>query len=299
MKNSSISDLFEKLAKLTGILAFFGYASLKAHLNHLGIYSRSSLGAERYLMEIYNVIASISLGVVFMIVGIVLLSILIYLIIVLAKKKQSAYGIYESLSFNLSKFLSSPLGPLFPTVVLIVTYICIIKILSEHGTDIVLGKLTLDKLIDAQCDSWFFYIVLLICSIGYCVFKKLTSHSDSSSNFIRVSLRTCFGIFLILVTLYLPIIYGSLNHSVEYPVVKVFAKGEGDPPLSGLLVLETPTNISLWRAEQGIGKVITMERSHIQSIVSYDKYVSILTVARIAFQESKLDLPDDRDKYSE
>lgn len=291
-----LADLAEKLIKVSAVLGAFGYMSLRAHLNYLGISSRSSLGVERYLMETYNLVATIFLPFFLIILcGIVGLIIIYPLTLVLRKIPKIKLSA-ENLARYFSIKSSTVLFPVLLVILVLIVYLWMFRVLSRSGgaTDVAVGKLSIEQLKYGDAD-WLFYVICVVCVLGWALYSR---YSPSSKQRRRVNganqprlVWIVFAFSIVVLALQLPILYGRLVRSTDYPMAQVQFENGGSQTICGLLILDSSSDLTLWRAESGIGEVIAIPHSKIQSIKT-GRMVDLLAAASANAANPALYQPD-------
>ncbi len=270
----------ERFAKISAVLVIFGYISLRVHWNHHGIPSPTWLGAETYLMEVYGAVSTMLLH-----------QYLVFLVVAALCAVGLAVGARRLLlrsgwlrrtedrlaAAALSWFRSPPgaaavllLGLMFLGWVgarLVPSFRW-----SEH--DLVVGPLDAHRL--AARSEWVpnfgwlaFWLIGAAVLVGYTAYVRLSPYAE-----LQTSPAACFGtrcvwqgfaVTLLALVLWLPYVYGVSIHIPEYRIARVTSKSGGDP-LLGLIVLDTPAQVELWRAEDGVGSVTVLPRDQVQSM---------------------------------
>ena len=279
-----LANLAEKLVKLSAILAAFGYMSLRAHLNYLGIASTSSLGVERYLMETYNLIGTIFIPLFFTILGAVIAVVLIYALGFFLLKIQKVKASGQILQKYLSEQSKSIVFPLLLIAVMLFFYVWVFRVITKHGgdTDVVVGKLATEQLNPSSVD-WFFYLVIIVCVVGYSIHSKYSKSIKNSERGSRRKLPgffwTVFAVALVLPAVQLPLLYGRLVRSTDYPIAVVQLDNTENQTMCGFLVQDASSDLTLWNAENGVGHLIVIPRSRVR-LMSTGKMDDLLKAAR-------------------
>lgn len=291
-------DLAENIVKLSAILGVFGYMSLRAHLNYVGISYTSSLGIERYLMETYNLVVTTFFPLVSVLLRLVLGLFLLYLLRVplarawngfrlilnkVFKTNLDSESIREALRRSCSKPLTSGLLLLFPLVV----YVGLQELLDRYSNSdaIAVGPLKSSNLerIDAVLP---YYLLCLICMFGFFVYSIVSRIQKTQPQLKPHRLGrlflTMFAVTLLALALHIPIIYGRFLHSSNYNLIGLNHK-VGDRSIStcGLLVLDSDSSVLIWRAEKRAGRIIEIPRSQIQ-VMSTGPNLDLMSLARQA-----------------
>jgi len=279
-----VTESIEQIAKVSAVLAAFGYMSLRAHLNYLGISSTTSLAPERYLMELYYILTTLLLDVIFIVAAIVIASLLFFLLSRLSAKNETIRKALSVLQKAVGKYSTTQIVPGTLILLMSIAYVWMLRTLSRYGfdSDVAVGPLQSSHLNHYPAES-FFFIICFVCLGGYFIYSKLSAvvveSRDPSSRMARY-LWLVFAVSIAVLALHLPIIYGSLVRSAEYTVAQVTV-GDGERPICGLLVLSTSSEITFWRVENGIGQVVILPRSRIRMLTT-GPVVDLLDLARKA-----------------
>lgn len=277
----NLFNLAENIIKLSAILGAFGYMSLRAHLNYLGIPSTSSLGVERYLMETYNLVVTTFFPLVSVLLRIGAAVFLLYLIARGLKTfapRLKQLSILKNRSLltedKFSEYAARPIVSGLLLLIVLGVYIWLQHMLESQWQyqSVAVGSLQTAHLEQAD-DVWFYYLVCLLCIFGLVAYRIVSrvqkSQPQAQGYKLARSLLIMFAIGLIAVALHLPILYGRLVHYTDYTWVSLIDKDPNrSAAICGLLVLESQSSLLLWRAEEGAGKIIEVPRLHIQSIAT-------------------------------
>lgn len=309
---ANLFEMVEKVVKLSAVLGAFGYMSLRAHLNYLGVSSTSSLGLERYLMETYNFAATTFVEVVVLIAIALLIFLLLNFIGRLVLRNERAAGAAQRLCAWGRRMRGKPFLPGALLLATLGYYFWLLATLSRHGAhaDVAVGRLVPEQLQQGDL-SWLFYRTCIVCVVGYLVysyFSRTNSVAAESASGVIASgpsrtpaalvqgrltrfVWVSFLLAIVVLALQLPLLYGRLVRSPVYPLVRVVAGNGNASPVCGLLVLETSSELSLWRAENGIGTVVLLPRSSL-NLANTAQTLNLLTLARAAAENPTLAKPD-------
>jgi hypothetical protein len=288
-------DYLEKLVKLAGLLAVFGYISLRAHVNRLGIPFTSSLTVEGYLRETYSVLGSL-LDAMLVISIVALAFLFVSTIIVIASRwaaplwsKRTAARIKRALGW----LEVTAWSPSVLLVLVLSFYLWLMRQVSQYLTAnaIAVGQLDLTKL-NFRDDGTPYLLLVCVCIAGYALHRSATSNRNSSlavSNAGReaapVSLRDplwrVFGIFLIALALHIPLIDGVSRRDSVYTQATIFAAPAGASPVCGLVVLTTDSMVEVWQTNSGAGVVQMIPTAKIERIVA-GAPADLMALARMA-----------------
>jgi len=280
---TQLFDLAEKIVKLSAILGVFGYMSLRSHLNYLGIPSTSSLGIERYLMETYNLVVTTFFPLVSVLLRIALALFLLYLLSPLLARLFKRFSPFLRRVFRV-KGPSKPIAqiireysakPIVPGLLLLFVlgiYVWLQEMLdaSWQYDSIAVGLLQSSHL--QQADAvWFYYLICLLCIFGFLAYSLLSRTQKlqpqaKGHQLGRLLLLMC-AVGIVALALHLPILYGRLIHYTNYTLVGLNYKvDDRSVSICGLLVLDSQSSLLLWRAEKGVGNILEVPRSQIQTM---------------------------------
>src|SRR5205809_6678232 len=124
---SGLVELAEKLIKASTLLAVFGYMSLRAQINHLGIPLGSSPGVEAYLYETYSLVGHLMqvlfsgfIILLFMVV-VILLGYLMFTLLAHFRKSDERAGKRSRISW-MRRIRDSVWTPILSTSLVLVFY---------------------------------------------------------------------------------------------------------------------------------------------------------------------------------
>ena len=297
-------DYLEKVVKLASVLAVFGYVSLRAHVNRLGIPFTSSLDLEGYLRETYSVMASLLdailmtsiVALVFLIMGTV--SVLIPRLAAPSWSLRAGGRIeraFDSLRI-------SPWTPAVALLVLLCFYLWLISRVSQYWTAsaIAVGSLDLAKLSPLE-DSAPYLLLIWVCIAGYVLHwiavsgRKIRTPipgtvQEAAPGSLHGLLWRAFGVFLILVALHIPLLDGLSRRDAVFTQAMIFGDAKGVPAVCGLIVLTTSSTVEVWQAKNGIGVVQMIPTGRIARIVAAAP-ADLLALARTAAKDRSTTSP--------
>lgn len=233
-------DLANNLLKLSGAIVLFGYISLRARMNRLGI-AAPDVPADRYLMEAYNLLASIlfTAGLIFLKAGI---AILVIVLVVRLVRRRAA--------FPLDAWISRIPGRAY------LLFSCGVLAFLENWIPNTLLSVKHDVLVTDAGPSAFvqpvqFPLFLLIVAAYAGATGALWVIRGLPMVGIWRALRMVALILTALVGLQLPLLYGFAVQEYAAPAVSVRPKSA---PLSerscGLLVNDSSTTVTVWVPSQ-------------------------------------------------
>lgn len=312
---AKLLELAEKVVKLSALLAVFGYMSLRAHLNYIGISSTSSLGLDRYLMETYTLATTTFVNIVIILTVMFILLLPLYLLGRVIMRYQRISGPARRAWARLEKLRASPFLPGVLLLLIVVYYFWLLAMLTRNAAhiDVAVGELKADQLSDVSGLSWIYYRTFIVCLFSYLAYSYFAPAAQQQPSPPDVGETTkarpgmttlrlarygwiAFLLATLMLALQLPLLYGRLVRSPVYPVVQVMTTERDAVPVCGLLVLETATGLSLWRAEKGIGLVVVLPRSNMR-VVNTGQTLNLLRLAREAAANQATVKPDCADPH--
>jgi hypothetical protein len=247
-------ELANNLLKLTGVIVLFGYISLRARMNRLGI-AAPDVPADRYLMEAYNLLARIlfTTGVIFLKAAIALLIIVLIVRFVLRR-----------VSFSLADWIS-----LIPARVYLLFASAVMAFL-EDWIPKTLSAVPHDVLVTPAATTAFvqpvrFPMFLLTVGAYAAATGALWAVRELPMRGLWRMLRGVALILTILVGLQLPLLYGFAVQDYAAPTVSVKPKSG---PLSdrscGLLVSDSASIVTVWVPSQH--RLLQFPRAELEGI---------------------------------
>lgn len=230
----------EQLAKFVVLAAAAGYISLRAHHNYLGIPLRVSPGTEVYLAESYVFLVA-------MVAILVQLALVVVPVAVLVVGTASLARRASQWSAAIRRVAAHPAWGWAALVVALATTFVLI---GQIGTlsDVAVGSLSASELRPRA--AWVFPAAVwasaaMLASAAYALRCAEAPAARQPWQGILVT-----GTIL---TLFLPLLFGSLAHPLLYPKAEIVRAGA--PLECGLLILHNEDRTILWRAEGGAGMV--------------------------------------------
>lgn len=271
-------DWIERILKVSGTLALFGYMSLRAHFSFLGISSVSTLGTEQYLMETYRFAAYLVS---------ILAPTLLLLIFILSMLPSSIrrWGL-DMISRRWLRRLAVPVI----AGVLLAFGLRMLQLLSQYGTDIAVGTLKYQN-VDRRAGQDF-CALSVIGSAATCIMVRHFLHSSGPNDVRSRWAWMMIAILLLLVTLQIPILYGYYVHTTDFPLVLATTgddKQQSDT--CGLLLFDTGTDILVWSYRNSKGEVQQIPRSRLRSLIILDQG-ELFSAFRSSLAQQKATIPN-------
>lgn len=275
----------ERFAKITAVLVVFGYISLRVHWNHHGIPSMTWLGVDTYLVEVYGIASSLLLYPLLVLVAVAAVFAVGVAVWAHRLSCRSAWvrRTEDRLAGKVVPWFSSPPGAaavlLFALLFLGLIGWSLVPTFHWSEVELAMGRLDACRL--AARNEWLpehgwftFWLIGIVTLFGYAAYVRLSPYADSQGSpaacFGTRCLWRAFAVTLLALVLWLPFIYGVGIHTPEYRIAQVHTKPEGESlggeSLLGLIVLDTPAQVELWRAQDGVGSVVILPRDQIQSM---------------------------------
>jgi hypothetical protein len=271
-------SLVKRFVEVGITLAALGYLSIRSFCNVAGIPLPADIGPERYLHEAYTLaidtIVSVFTGLPF----------LAFFILGGAVVLTMPASSYVRIQNALKKALDSKMLPwVLWGFLLASTFLFgqINRYLNDSGSGLLtVGKLSTERL--AKISSFYYYCTLaLVVFVWSCFF--VVRKQNQQSEYVSLSLRflqTAFGTIGILVTIYVPLVYGTSLKSGDLYVVRVELTENG-APICGARLFETPSQLLYWNAQNGVGHIDAIPSSKIKA-VNYLATKNIFEAARVA-----------------
>lgn len=255
-ESTSDADRVVGIAKLVIELGtlwmVFGYVSVRAFCNHLGVAPIADLPIARYLEETYSLLVTLALRVLtsfWFLLCIVLVCLVVGTAIFRRRKP-------EPVRANLTWVRGALPWMLVGSVVInAVGFGIVNRYFSQLPDSVLSGPLHADRL---QDDSFaVFYGALLLALFG-CVScyllrpKRLFRPTPALEHSVRV-LFAILCILSCLEILYVPIAYGTSLHGKKVYIVRLQLDGN-TPSICGARIFESPQRILLWSADNRTGR---------------------------------------------
>lgn len=241
--------------KVAGVLGAFGYLSLRAQLNHLGLPGDTRVEPERYLYETWFIAW-------YLFVSLCYLALPILVLLIIANRGLARQGglraVADRLDLARKRRLPGVRTPVLLLFILLVTVV--VFDLGSPGVTELLGRTRIggsDHLrgFDAIVLGWMVAMVI-----------AFRGHSAAIDEAARLAWRSCqvvgggLGVALVLY-------FGAYVHDRKYPEVEV-RTAEG--PTRGVLLLERPESWVIYAVEGGEG-VLKVVPSKDASATIHDK----------------------------
>lgn len=269
-----LSNVLGDLAKLAGALAVFGYVELRAHVNALGLSAATSLGLERYLAELWMLVAH---SLAPLITALFALTVIAGPVVYLRARRVPTSESVEKVDAVYSHpWLGAPL------------FLAVIALLAARTAPVIVQRMVdlfppIVGQLGSRPDGWpaelllltfAYYALFLLVVVGYGVHAGWAKRAVQQPTLraTRVA-RTCwvlFGMGVLALAVQLPIMYGVGVRPATYPLASVtLVPNEGGPAATecGVLVLESNEFVQLWQIVGNIGTTIVIPRDHIGSVV--------------------------------
>lgn len=276
--NQSVTlwDWVERLLKVTGLLALFGYMSLRAHFSFLGISFVSTLAIEQYLMETYRFATYLV-----SILGPVAAILILILSILPTGFRIWAMGILTERWFQRTAVSVIVVG-------LLAFALRMLQLLSQYGTDIAVGPLKYHN-VDRGSGQTFCVISLIGAAGTFAIVRHALRRSPKGANSPWAWRAT--AVLLLLVTLQIPILYGYYVHTTELPLVlATIGDDKQQSDACGLLLFDTGTDLLLWNARNKVGQVQQVPKSRVRNLVILGQG-DLLSQIQMSLSQQKTDVP--------
>jgi hypothetical protein len=270
----SLLKVVEALTKMSAALAVFGYLSLRSHLNTLGISSTTSLGVERYLAELPEIVGIIFFPLLALGIPLAILCLLgatsLYLKHRIAVKWPHTVWLFKLREILLAGVLSVEAPILVSAGVLFLGWFTLFAQSSGGSTGIGLAVGELSR--SHKPDGWAaFFIILYGCVVAYLLCHGCRRYAERhQGNYVRLwylpmGLVAC-------VALQLPVLYGRTLHNSDYAKARIDLareKGSSQPEMiCGLVLLRENSDLLLWQVQDTVGSIRAIPSSEIKQLVT-------------------------------
>lgn len=281
-------SIAKKFVEIGITLAALGYFSLRTFCNVTGIPLPADLSPERYLQEAYTLgvdtVASVLAGVPF----------LMFLILGGAVALMLPEALYMRVQAAIKKTFDSKLFRWMYWGFLLASALLFGQI-NRHLDELaigplIVGKLSIERLAKIS-SSYYYWILALVVFVWTCFWvirrqNQLLERSSISLRFLQAALWA-IGI---LVTIYVPLVYGTSLKSGDLYIVRVELTENGTPPICGARLFETPSQLLYWNAQDGVGHIEAIPSSKIKA-VNYLRTKNIFEAAKVAAAEPSTHQP--------
>ncbi|HEX3106715.1 MAG TPA: hypothetical protein VHQ22_19925 [Terriglobales bacterium] len=270
-------SIAKKFIEIGITLGVFGYFSLRSFCNVAGIPLPGDLGSERYLHEAYTLavdtVVSVLTPVPFLMLLILIGAVALTLPTASFMRIQPAIKKLFDRKLLHWVFLGFLLASAF-------FFGQINRYLNELGSGLlIVGKLSMERLSEIS-SSYYYWVLALVGFVWSCflVIRKQNQVLGRSSIPLHF-LQAAFWSIGVLVTIYVPLVYGTSLKSGDLYVVKVSLNENGAAPICGARLFETSSQLLYWNAENGVGHIDGIPTSKIKT-VSYLKLKTSLRLPR-------------------
>jgi hypothetical protein len=261
----TLTKLALTLLKLSGVFVAFGYISLKAHLNVLGIPWDYPLGVERCLAEAYQLAVETIAPILPRLPRLTVWAAVVCVLVGIVSRWKRLKSLYPPMDKFFRKLRS---GWVLPAILILLASLAFYPLMLRD----VDFALTAHFVGPITGFSYYhmpglFSALVVLCLVIYGIYDSFGAEGFQS---LTRSARICWRIVAALVALFLffaPVVYGTLWHPMRYPVIKVSLKGS-QPVQCGVLILRGDTDILLWRAAQGRGELLTIPSGEIHAFTA-------------------------------
>jgi hypothetical protein len=269
-------DWIERLLKVTGLLALFGYMSLRAHFSFLGISFVSTLPTEQYLMETYR-FATYLVSILAPVAAILIL----ILSILPTAFRARATEVLARRWFQRTAVLVIVVG-------LLAFALRMLQLLSQYGTDVAVGTLKYHN-VDRGAGQIFCAVTLIGTAGTFLIVRHALQNSPKSANFRWA--WTATAVLLLLVTLQIPILYGYYVHTTELPLVlATIGDDKQQSDTCGLLLFDTGADMLLWNTRNEKGLVQQVPKSRLRNLIILGQ-ADLLSQIQLSLSQQKSDFP--------
>jgi hypothetical protein len=272
MNAESLTQRIFSAVEVGAVIGAFGYMTLRAHWNYLGVTSIAGIGLERYLMEVYGIVAG-QLPFV-LLIALLIAAVFFPLRALLVKAIRRRPSLDDR--FSRMQQLVRRTSPSIVLILLAVAQIRLLQVASggRCRMDVALNDLkarAADGCYEPEPRVLLFYGLVLLCIAGVLIGRR-----ESFGRLHKIVLMAA-----VLLALQLPILYGTHVKTPLYPGAKVVTTSLTRPVVIGLLVLQTEELVEVWTVRNGRGEMVVVPRESIASMTVTD-IRDLLAVARAA-----------------
>lgn len=248
---NKIVGIAKLVIELGTLWMVFGYVSVRAFCNHLGVAPIADLPIARYFEETYSLLVTLALQMLnslWFLLIIVIACLVVGIAIVRRRRPEPARA-------HLAWVRSALPWMLVASVLINAAGLGIVnRFFSRLPESVLSGHLQADRLQDDGFAA--FYGALIVALFG-CVACSLLRPKRlfTPTPALERSVRVLFAILCVLSgleILYVPIAYGVSLHGKEFYVVRLQLDGN-TPAVCGARIFESPQRILLWSADNRIG----------------------------------------------
>jgi hypothetical protein len=240
----------ESLIKFSALYAAFGYISLRAHVNSLGLSTSAGFDVQRYLMEAYLLSVFI---LVPMFIAFALIAALLTLFWTIWHVAEHYNAVPPSIRMLSAKIQELPTFFWFAAVsvcLLLVTFAGALKTMLVwlSRQNVIIGTLSGRDL--AWPDhTGLFFLLCVICALCYSLSTRVRKHFIQKTR-VSKSVQNLWGVFAFVLfglVAMVPILFGLGIHPRDYPPVTLtFGESSPQRTLNGYLIAENSSEVELW-----------------------------------------------------
>jgi hypothetical protein len=264
---SQVAKWVEQLLKIAGIFAVFGYMSLRAHWNYLGLSELEPIGIERLLMETYPISLKILFEAPARLVGLPV-ALAAGAAVVLWRAAQRFFNLnvrFRTAIRSVETASRSPIPPVLLSIVAVAAIRQALVDLGEAGVSVAMGPLGNGPPARPSATGLFDFILVfsvLGIALSSAIYRNLSERRLWRGAI--VILWRVFQIALALTALHLPLLYGVLLRPTNYVVAE--ADLDNGSHVCGALVGESDNAVRLWRASGKTGSVVVVAHAKLYTL---------------------------------
>jgi len=278
----------EQILKVAGLLAAFGYVALRSHLARLGVTSATPFGIERYLSEFYTMLSDILLRAM---IALILVVPVLLLGICCAAVFKRTKGIWLVVRRRKEIFGAAALNPWLPAALLLSLVLMTLWMLRQVSAILdsvaVVGGLKDVSRASATGAHVFEVIFWGVLAAGFLCWGVSWASSEPGERFsegaARLLWKVC-NVFVLVLVLHVPLLYGAFAHETKYPSVSITS--EKGTTTCGLLVLQTSNDYRIWQTTGSVGRLVIVPNGQV-SVISAGLPVDIVDSAAKAARGEK------------
>jgi hypothetical protein len=273
LKSGGLLSIVEAITIVFAACAVFGYLSLRSHLNTIGVTDFGSLGLDRYLAELAELVFQIILWILISGIVLVLISMLalaLYSVLRRFRLQQRASISTAAWPVAFRSFTGSIEAPLLMSALVMLLGWAMLMALRSGDIGLAVGELS-KKVTPASQTTFLPPVFLLLLGCGVLLCRAcLRSAVQQKSRYSRLWF---FPLGIVIISaLQWPILYGRTMHNSEYVKAKVeMVQKSGATerePICGLLVLETNSSLHLWQVFNGVGQIRVIPKSGVGHLIT-------------------------------
>jgi hypothetical protein len=281
--SKALLGIARTIIEVGAIWVAFGYLSLRAFCNFGGLPLIPDVRFERYLEETYYLITTLALSVVtdpFFLIALLVCCGAVLASILFRRSRKAP-------SATPSRWAGAPWALVVWVLVSAFWFAAITAYLGGLPHDVLAGKLSATNLLDTGTRHFYSSIALALFACSGCWLPGLRQPQADGVpiTWSRRALYAVLCLFAGLSVANIPIVFGASLRNKEVFIVRLHLDGQTDSPCVARM-LESPTQLLFWRAEDRTGYVESVAVSRIKSI-DYMHAANVLDIAANALRSAQ------------